>query len=302
MRSAWPFALATAEEQMLASPELAADDRFDSGAPGAARRDGLRIAPLRARRRSPRPDLRRRRALPRKPGLRRRGRAPDPTPERTPPAGRSTAASSSRASAAPGHSPSSWRGSAPPCDDPRSQGRARRSRPGGAAAARCGRGGHPPARAGRARRPRGRGLGHGAPRRDARRARRPGFPAPSSSRARPSSSGTRASSPRLTRGDLLLERGTAAAVAVPLVGHGGGLYGVLAVYADAARAWRDDEVQALAALAAACLRVRGERGALPARRRGEGAKRARSSPTSPTGSSRSTATTGSSSGTRWPSR
>ena len=56
---------------------------------------------------------------------------------------------------------------------------------------------------------------------------------------------------RLARGDLLLARGAAtASVAVPLVGHGGGLYGVLAVYANAPRAWRDDEVQTLSALAA----------------------------------------------------
>ncbi len=55
---------------------------------------------------------------------------------------------------------------------------------------------------------------------------------------------------RLARGDLLLERGAAAALAAPLVGHGGGLYGVLAVYANAPRAWRDDEVQTLSALAA----------------------------------------------------
>jgi PAS domain S-box-containing protein len=56
--------------------------------------------------------------------------------------------------------------------------------------------------------------------------------------------------PRLARDDLLLERGTAACVAVPLVGHGGGLYGVLGVYSNARRTWRDDEVQTLSALAA----------------------------------------------------
>ncbi len=56
--------------------------------------------------------------------------------------------------------------------------------------------------------------------------------------------------PRLARGDLLLERGAAACVAVPLVGHGGGLYGVLGVYSDSRRAWRDDEVSTLTALAA----------------------------------------------------
>ena len=58
--------------------------------------------------------------------------------------------------------------------------------------------------------------------------------------------------PRLAHGDRLLEQGTAAAcVAVPLVAHGGGLYGVLAVYAVPPRAWRNDEVETLAALAAA---------------------------------------------------
>jgi PAS domain S-box-containing protein len=56
--------------------------------------------------------------------------------------------------------------------------------------------------------------------------------------------------PRLVRGDQLLERGAAACVAVPLSAHGGGVHGVLAVYSTAPRAWRDDEVQALAALGA----------------------------------------------------
>jgi PAS domain S-box-containing protein len=55
---------------------------------------------------------------------------------------------------------------------------------------------------------------------------------------------------RLARGDLLLERGVAACVAVPLVGHGGGLHGVLAVYSRSPRPWRADEVQTLSALAA----------------------------------------------------
>jgi PAS domain S-box-containing protein len=56
--------------------------------------------------------------------------------------------------------------------------------------------------------------------------------------------------PRLARGDLLLERGTASCLAVPLLAHGGGPYGVLAVYSTALRTWHDDEVQSLAALAA----------------------------------------------------
>jgi PAS domain S-box-containing protein len=59
-----------------------------------------------------------------------------------------------------------------------------------------------------------------------------------------------AEQPRLARGDLLLERGTASCLAVPLVAHGGGLYGILAVYSTAPRTWHDDEVQSLSALAA----------------------------------------------------
>jgi PAS domain S-box-containing protein len=55
--------------------------------------------------------------------------------------------------------------------------------------------------------------------------------------------------PRFTRGDALLEQNLAGCVAVPMSAHGGGLYGVLAVYSREPRAWRDDEVQSLVALA-----------------------------------------------------
>jgi PAS domain S-box-containing protein len=55
--------------------------------------------------------------------------------------------------------------------------------------------------------------------------------------------------PRFVRGDRLLERGLAACVAVPMSAHRGGLYGVLAVYSREPRAWREDEVQSLVALA-----------------------------------------------------
>ena len=55
--------------------------------------------------------------------------------------------------------------------------------------------------------------------------------------------------PPFTRGDALLERDLAGCVAVPMSAHGGGLYGVLAVYSREPRAWRDDEVQSLVALA-----------------------------------------------------
>ena len=57
--------------------------------------------------------------------------------------------------------------------------------------------------------------------------------------------------PRLARGDELLERGAAACVAVPMTAHGGGLYGVLAVYAPTPRRWREDEIESLSALGAA---------------------------------------------------
>jgi PAS domain S-box-containing protein len=55
--------------------------------------------------------------------------------------------------------------------------------------------------------------------------------------------------PRLSRGDPLLERDMVACVGVPMSAHGGSLHGVLAVYAREPRAWREDEVQSLVALA-----------------------------------------------------
>ena len=57
--------------------------------------------------------------------------------------------------------------------------------------------------------------------------------------------------PRLAQGDDLLERDAVACVTVPMSAHGGGLYGVLAVYSPTPRRWREDEVQSLAALGAA---------------------------------------------------
>jgi PAS domain S-box-containing protein len=54
----------------------------------------------------------------------------------------------------------------------------------------------------------------------------------------------------LAKGDPFLAKGALACVAVPMFAHGGGLHGVLAVYAREPRAWTDDEVQALVALAA----------------------------------------------------
>ena len=57
--------------------------------------------------------------------------------------------------------------------------------------------------------------------------------------------------PGLARGDVVLERGAAACVAVPMIAHGGGFSGVLAVYARGPRAWREDEVESLTTLAAA---------------------------------------------------
>lgn len=49
--------------------------------------------------------------------------------------------------------------------------------------------------------------------------------------------------------DALLEAGYAAYLGAPLLGAEGGVHGVLAVYARAPRTWRDEEVEALAALA-----------------------------------------------------
>lgn len=56
---------------------------------------------------------------------------------------------------------------------------------------------------------------------------------------------------RLARGDVLLEQGASACAAVPMFAHGGGLYGVIAVYSRQPRTWRDDDIESLSALAAA---------------------------------------------------
>jgi two-component system, OmpR family, phosphate regulon sensor histidine kinase PhoR len=56
--------------------------------------------------------------------------------------------------------------------------------------------------------------------------------------------------PDLGQGDPLLARGMAGCIAVPMIAHGGGLHGVLSVYTGRPRAWREEEAQALSALAA----------------------------------------------------
>jgi PAS domain S-box-containing protein len=56
--------------------------------------------------------------------------------------------------------------------------------------------------------------------------------------------------PRFGREDALLRNEMTSVVAVPMFAHGGTLNGVLAVYDRGVRVWRDDEVRALAALAA----------------------------------------------------
>jgi len=61
--------------------------------------------------------------------------------------------------------------------------------------------------------------------------------------------------PRFAHEDPLLANGMISCVAVPMLLHGGGLSGVLTVYDSAVRTWRDDEVQALAALAATASAV-----------------------------------------------
>lgn len=55
---------------------------------------------------------------------------------------------------------------------------------------------------------------------------------------------------RIPRSDPLLGVGHRAYLGVPLAGREGSLHGVLSVYAAAPRAWREDEVQALVGLAA----------------------------------------------------
>jgi GAF domain-containing protein/anti-sigma regulatory factor (Ser/Thr protein kinase) len=56
--------------------------------------------------------------------------------------------------------------------------------------------------------------------------------------------------PRFGREDPVLRTALASAIAVPMFAHGGALHGVLTVYDRHVRVWRDDEAQALAALAA----------------------------------------------------
>ena len=61
--------------------------------------------------------------------------------------------------------------------------------------------------------------------------------------------------PRFAHEDPLLANGMISCVAIPMLLHGGGLSGVLTVYDSAVRTWREDEVQALAALAATASAV-----------------------------------------------
>jgi len=56
--------------------------------------------------------------------------------------------------------------------------------------------------------------------------------------------------PDLGHGDPLLAGGMTGCIAVPMIAHGGGLHGVLSVYTERPRAWREEEAQALSALAA----------------------------------------------------
>ncbi|MGI8606238.1 MAG: GAF domain-containing protein [Gaiellaceae bacterium] len=56
--------------------------------------------------------------------------------------------------------------------------------------------------------------------------------------------------PDLGYGDPVLARGMTGCLAVPMIAHGGGLHGVLSVYTAKPRAWREEEAQALSALAA----------------------------------------------------
>ena len=51
-------------------------------------------------------------------------------------------------------------------------------------------------------------------------------------------------------GDPVLADRMAASLAVPMIAHGGGLHGVLSAYSRSPRAWREEELQALVAVAA----------------------------------------------------
>lgn len=61
--------------------------------------------------------------------------------------------------------------------------------------------------------------------------------------------------PRFGHEDPLLANGMLSCIAVPMVVRGGGLSGVLTVYDSEVRTWREDEVQALSALAATASAV-----------------------------------------------
>jgi two-component system phosphate regulon sensor histidine kinase PhoR len=61
--------------------------------------------------------------------------------------------------------------------------------------------------------------------------------------------------PRFGHEDPLLANGMVSCIAVPMLIHGGGLSGVLTVYDSEVRTWREDEVQALSALAATASAV-----------------------------------------------
>ena len=88
-------------------------------------------------------------------------------------------------------------------------------------------------------------------RRSARAARRrPGSPATSSSRARRSRSRMRARIRACGRSTPILAGGNAGYLGVPLAGTEGSPRGVLAVYSEQPRAWREEEIDALLALAA----------------------------------------------------
>ncbi len=77
-----------------------------------------------------------------------------------------------------------------------------------------------------------------------------GSPATWSSRVRRSPTRTSAQNDGLAESDALLALGHRAYLGVPLAGREGALHGVLSVYSREPRLWREDETQALAALAA----------------------------------------------------
>ena len=252
------------------------DERFDAALRGSARRRGVRLAPLRAGRGRPRPELRGRRPLPRRTGVRRRGRAPHPAPERRRPRC-ARAQRAVRGRAARPHLLAAARAESAPCS-PRASTRRSCSRevareaPGllaaDAAVIRL-------LERRRARRPGGGGPRDRAPGRNLA----PDSTAGNLRRRRPGSrAGARSGTPRSSRGSRAAtscssreRRSPASRCRWPPTAEGSTASSPSTRRVP--RAWRDDEVAVALGPGGRLVRLRRERRALSARRRGEGAER-----------------------------